>query len=227
MKILIIDNTIDNDSWGSYELARFGKLAPGATVYVRRAPHDDLPRSATAFDRLIISGSRTSAMEDAPWIARLHDFVRKALNDSKPVLGVCYGHQTLARVLGGKEMVRRAAHPELGWTKIDILETSPLLSGLKDSFYSFSSHYDEVGTLPPGVRLQARSADCGIQSFQLIDRPVFGIQFHPEKDLPGARKTFAAKKKNGEGKILLHPERSEELYDPKVGETIFGNFFKL
>jgi GMP synthase (glutamine-hydrolysing) len=227
MRILIIDNTIDPTSWGSHELVRFGKLIPEATVHVRRAPHDDLPQSPIGYDRIIVSGSRTSAMDDAPWIERLHDFIRRSVDAKKPFLGVCYGHQSLARALGGRENVRLAAEAEYGWTRIELLADSPLTQGLNKEFYSFSAHFDEVSALPSGMKRLARSQDCEIQACQVEGYPAFGIQFHPEKNIQDAKKTFEERRKKGTPKRLLHPNESEKLYQPQLGETLFQNFFRL
>lgn len=227
MRVLIIDNNIDPDSWGSSDLRRMVRAHAGATLFVRRAPHEDLPLSPLGFDRVVISGSKTSALDDAPWISSLHEFIRSTIHEGIPLLGVCYGHQSLIRALGGKQCVRQAQQAEFGWTKIEILETNPLLQGLGPAFYSFSSHFDEAGTLPEGVKRIARSEACEIQACQVLNRPVFGIQFHPEKDLKGANQTLSYRKKVGAPKQLLHPEQGPELYDPKVGETIFRNFLNL
>jgi GMP synthase (glutamine-hydrolysing) len=229
MKVLLIDNTIDLDSWGSPELRNLVQLAPGVTIHTRRAPHGDLPASPRGYDRIILSGSKTSALDDAPWIETLHRFVGKALDESIPYLGVCFGHQTLARVVSGQSKVcRKAQTPEIGWTKIEIVGESDLFEGLPRQFYSFSSHYEEVSELPSSLKNFARSLDCAIQAFQLEGKPVYGIQFHPEKDIPSADKTFAAKKKSPQTKNdpLLHAGQSKKYFNPSVGETIFKNFLK-
>jgi GMP synthase (glutamine-hydrolysing) len=234
MKILIIDNTIDQDSWGSSELRQLAQLAPDATVHTRRAPHGDLPSSPRGYDRIILSGSKTSAMDDAPWIESLHRFVGQALDESIPYLGVCFGHQTLARVVGGKrgetnQICGKSKAAEIGWTKIEVFAESELFKNLPKEFYSFSSHYEEVNQLPTSLRTFARSADCAVQAVQLDDKPVYGIQFHPEKDIPSAEKTFTAKKKSPQTKNdrLLHAGQSKKYFNPAVGEAIFKNFLGL
>jgi GMP synthase (glutamine-hydrolysing) len=227
MRILIIDNNIMPAYWGAGDLRAFAAAVPGASVYVRRGPQRDLPRDLAAYDRVVISGSMTPALDDAPWISELHEAVGRLLDLRKPVLGVCYGHQTLARVLGGKETVHRGSRPEFGWSRIEQLAPSALLKGVPEVFHSFSAHYDELTKLPPGARHLARSELCEYQAFQLEDRPVYGIQFHPEKDLAEAEKTFEERRRKGEPKLLLHPNEGPKLYDPKVGETIFRNFFEL
>jgi len=227
MQILLIDNTIDPHCWSSKDVVRLLRTMPGVTIHIRRAPDDDLPARPEDYDRIVASGSRTSATDDGRWIERLHDFMRRAISIKKPFLGICYGHQSLARALGGKKCVGRAPEPEFGWTKIAVQAPSALLEGLADPFYSFSSHFDEVCALPEGARLLARSELCGVQAFQWKDLPVFGIQFHPEKDLEGAKQSFAECRKTGNPKKLLHADQSQKYYDPGVGERIFRNFLTL
>ncbi len=222
MRILIIDNNIDLDSWGSKNLRKFAAQAPRATVYVRRGPEDDLPQNVKYFDRLIVSGSKTSALENATWISHEENFIKSFLNEGKPFLGVCYGHQILSRALGGIDFVRKSAVPELGWTEIEQTTPSKLFEGLPRKFYSFSIHKDEVSSLPPGTKSLAKSKDCEIQAFQLEGRPVFGIQFHPEKGLEDAVKILAQFEKKDDSK-----KGPKNPFDPKVGQTIFGNFLKL
>jgi GMP synthase (glutamine-hydrolysing) len=235
VRILIVDNNIEPDYWGGADFRRFASLMPGATFYVRRAPHDDLPKSPRGFDKVILSGSLTSAMEDAPWISRLHQFSTETVHAGIPLLGVCYGHQTLARVVSdwaGEKTVqvcRKAKVPEIGWTEIHLTGESKLFTGLPETFYSFSTHYDEVGTLPGQLKKIAHSKDCAIQGFQLEDKPVFGIQFHPEKGIPSAEKCFREKRECPKSKNdpLLHPDKSKQLFDESVGKIIFMNFFNL
>lgn len=231
MRILIIDNNINPDCWGASDLCKFGAIIPGAAIYVRRAPHDDLPALNSSrnlrerYDRIIMSGSKTSTLDDSPWVHRLHEFIRGAVEQNIPLLGICYGHQALVRAMGGKEMVRKAKEPEFGWSEIEILKPSPLFQGLPQKFHSFSSHFEEVGSLPSSMKHLARSAVCEVQAFQLDDRRVFGIQFHPERNVPEAKKTLAERKK--QGIKLIRPDDSDRVFDAKVGELIFKNFLTI
>jgi len=224
MKVLIIDNTRDPGSWGSADLRKFVLTSPDRTAFVRRAPEDDLPRSLAGYDRLILSGSRTSCLEEGPWISHLDDLLREALRESRPILGVCYGHQALNRVLGGRECLTKGAVGEFGWTEIEVTERAPLFEGIPDRFWSFSSHYEEVSSLPRGMRLLARSKDCNVQACRLEDLPVYGIQFHPEKDLVSANCSIEEWKKDKRKNAILHPTEGPKLYNAKVGEKIFENF---
>jgi GMP synthase (glutamine-hydrolysing) len=226
MKVLIIDNTLDQESWGARELRRFVTRATDRTAFVRRGPNADLPRSLRGIDRIIISGSRSSCLEKSEWVNELDGLLREAISVGKPTLGVCYGHQALNRAVGGVERLRKAPVGEFGWTEIEVLERAPLFQGLPDRFWSFSSHYEEVCDLPKGMRLLARSADCGVQACRYEDLPIYGIQFHAERNLEEAKRSIANWRKDDRKNIIRHPDRSEKFYDPKVGDTIFANFLK-
>jgi GMP synthase (glutamine-hydrolysing) len=233
MNILLLDNTLDQDSWGSAELVRSIHQAAPGTTWVRRSPHDDLPALASLdrFDRVILSGSRTAATESAPWITKLDALIRHCLDRGIPMLGVCYGHQSIARVIGsGSSLnVRRSATPEIGWTEIRRIpgrRGRDLLDGLPEKFHSFSVHYDEVGSLPRGATLLAQSDRCAIQAYALDEKPAFGIQFHPEREIEAGEKTLLASRKKKLDFPLLNPGSGKKLYSPDVAKTIFGNFLK-
>lgn len=224
MKVLIIDNTRDPESFGSADLKKYVLSSPDRTAFVRRSPEEDLPKKINGFDRIILSGSRTSALDESPWVGKLDELIQEALRESKPILGVCYGHQILNRVLGGRDLIRKGIPGEFGWTEIELMERAPLFEGLPDRFWSFSSHYEEVTTLAKGMRHLARSRDCSVQACRLEDLPVYGIQFHPEKDLASANHSFQSWKKDERRNQLLHPKSGRKFYKPDVGKLIFENF---
>jgi len=227
MKVLIIDNNVMKESWGSADLKSYVLKDPKNYAFVRRGPHDDLPDSIRGFDRLILSGSLTSCFEKAPWISKLDDLIREAVEAGKPTLGVCFGHQSIVRAIGGTEYLGKSEVPEYGWTEVEVTDqSSALFEGLPNRFYSYSSHLEEVSKLPPGLKRLARSELCGIQAYEIVGKPVYGIQFHPEKDLASAKQSIQSKLASKNSKFVLNPTKSDALYDPKIGERIFGNFLK-
>ncbi len=203
---------------------RLAQVQAGATVSVRRAPQEDLPRRLEDFDRVIVSGSKTGAAESAPWIDRLLEMVRRTVDLEIPYLGVCFGHQMLARAFGGPESVRKAAVPEFGWVEIQIQENSSLMHGLPQKFHSFAAHFDEVAQLPLGFKVLANSGACAVQACQLQNLPVFGIQFHPEKNLLTAEKMLAEKDQSKDPPSLFNRDRGRILYREEIALRIFGNF---
>jgi GMP synthase-like glutamine amidotransferase len=224
MRVLILDNNIDQDCWGADDLKQQVISFSGVTTTVRRPPHNDTPRSLAGFDKIIISGSKTSCLEQGGWIDSLDEFLKQAINQKKPVLGVCYGHQAICRVLGGVSNLQKSIVPELGWSEVEVTAPSPLWTNLNKRFYSFSRHYEEVKQLPKNLIQIARSKDCEIQAFQHESQPLFGIQFHPERPLDEAEKTL---KKLKSTTPLLNATKGKELYNPEIGKTLFSNFLKL
>lgn len=205
-KILIIDNLIDQEFWGAQEFRRYAALAPGVTFHVRRAPQLDLPRSMRDFDKLILTGSKTSPLVTEEWVERLLELLREAKDLQKPVLGICFGHQILGRLLGGMDFVGLGKKREHGWTKFWLKDASVLTRGLPQEFHSFANRQDEVFQLPPKCTWILESKDCPIQGFEYQEGPLFGIQFHPERSQSS------------------QPSRH---FNPKIGETVFGNFLNL
>lgn len=226
MKLLIIDNNILPHFWGSPDLCYYVR-SPGFTLHVRRGPQDDLPADPKKYDRILISGSLTSANDTSPWTHRLEDFIRRAVQEKIPMLGVCFGHQMIARSLGGADFVRKAQIPEFGWSQIDVKHPTPLFDGLPKSFHSYSSHFDEVSRLPKDFKLLASSEVCPIQAFEVDHLPVFGIQFHPERSFEQGQQAYLGHKKKGLHKYFLNYKRAEKLYSEAVAEKIFGNFLKI
>jgi GMP synthase-like glutamine amidotransferase len=228
-KILIIDNNIDRDCWGSTDLVRMiqNGSSQSRSLFVRRAPERDLPRDIKSWDGVIVSGSKTGATDQAVWIDELLEFIRYCVDLKTPYLGVCFGHQMLNRALYGLQCVRKAKAPEFGWSKIEVTEPNSLFTGLPQSFYSYSSHYDEVHHLDHDMRLLARSSLCSIQACQLKELPIFGIQFHPEKTLEGCEIDLKHRLKTKSPPNLLKPRESKALFQPEVGRCIFNNFLSL
>lgn len=224
MKILVIDNTIDLDSWGSRDLVSAVRAqALGRTIEVRRAPARDLPDSPAGYTHIVVSGSKTRIEEEAQWITEHDDFLKRAIDAGVSILGVCYGHQALARILGGKKIVGPAKAPEIGWAKIETVTKNSLFQGLSNSFYSAVRHFDEVYETPKSAEHLATSERCPIQAFKMRDRQVYGIQFHPERTEDGMQKTF---KQFSDAKNRRHliGDRLRKAYDANVATRIFSNF---
>lgn len=95
-----------------------------------------------------------------------------------PVLGICYGHQLIAHVLGGR--VIEAPKPEFGPAMLQVLEHDTLFEGLPERFTVWMSHNDEVEMLPPGFVQLARSEDCEFQAMRDLSGKIYGVQFHAE-----------------------------------------------
>lgn len=235
LRVLVVDNTREPPSFGSKNIVHWvKKTAPiGTEVWTRRAPDSDLPSRHLNFDAVVISGSITSCMKtDEPWVSQIDEFIMYLLQKNIPLLGICYGHQALARccfALAGKApALKRSEHPELGWQEITWTAPSRLFEGLPERFVSYESHYEEVGETPPGTRVTATSERCSVQAFELQAKDAFGVQFHPEYSIEEAELSLANKLKKGERRDwILNPGKGSKLYDEQVALKIFGNFFRI
>jgi GMP synthase (glutamine-hydrolysing) len=101
------------------------------------------------------------------------------LNLEMPILGICAGHQFMARHYGGD--CRAAPNPEFGAMEIELVEKGGVLfenTPVKQMVWE--SHNDEVHILPENFTLTASSNNCEIEAMENIDLMRFGLQFHPE-----------------------------------------------
>ena len=103
-----------------------------------------------------------------------------------PVLGICYGMQTMAEQLGGK--VSTSDVREFGYAQIQVEASGHILEGLEDKKSDagqslldvWMSHGDKVSKMPEGFELMASTPSCPIAGMYSTIKPFFGIQFHPE-----------------------------------------------
>jgi GMP synthase (glutamine-hydrolysing) len=127
-------------------------------------------------DGVVVTGSRSSVYWDEEWIEPARAWVADAIDAGLPHLGVCYGHQLVADVLGGT--VEDMGEYELGYRTVTH-HGGPLFDGVDEEFLVFTTHSDAVTELPPGAERTAEN-DYGVHGFRKDD--VFGVQFHPEYD---------------------------------------------
>jgi len=96
-----------------------------------------------------------------------------------PILGICAGHQFMARHFGG--MVKPSKLPEFGQVELTLcVEDDPLFEGVLKKSIVWESHNDEVTVLPPDFSKLAESENCKIQAMRHNKKRFYGLQFHPE-----------------------------------------------
>ena len=95
-----------------------------------------------------------------------------------PVLGICYGMQLTAHLLGGR--VEKAKEREYGRVTVRMQETSGLLQGMSASSSCWMSHTWQVSQCPPGFHPIAETDNCPIAAMANDDKHIYGVQFHPE-----------------------------------------------
>jgi GMP synthase (glutamine-hydrolysing) len=103
----------------------------------------------------------------------------KAIFDAGiPILGICYGAQLMAKLLGGS--VEHAPAGEYGKTAITFDNTSLLFHGLPIEASCWMSHTDRIGALPDGFRVTASTSACPVAALENTELHLYGVQFHPE-----------------------------------------------
>ena len=122
---------------------------------------------------IIFTGGPNSVFaEDAP-------LVDKAIFDlGIPVLGICYGCQTIAHLLGGE--VTHATKSEYGKTIVDCETESKLFKFVSKETQVWMSHTDFVSKLPAGFKITAKTPSCPVSAMENVERGIYAVQFHPE-----------------------------------------------
>ena len=103
---------------------------------------------------------------------------KRLLEAGIPVLGICYGCQLIAHLLGGK--VLSAATREYGKQEIAYETDNSLFAGLPERAVCWMSHTDRVGEAPAGFAVLARTETCAVAAMGNAERNIYGVQFHPE-----------------------------------------------
>ena len=127
------------------------------------------------------SGIILSGGPESVTVSKSQKICKELINSKIPILGICYGMQTLSKELGGK--VASADIHEFGHAEISFGNPSPIFKNIKlknNLFDVWMSHGDQVEKLPNNYEVIASSKDCQIAGFQSKDKSIFGLQFHPE-----------------------------------------------
>jgi len=130
---------------------------------------------------IILAGGPESVTEhDSP---RAPEFV---FNAGVPVLGICYGMQTMAEQLGGG--VESSEHKEFGYASVEVIAKSALFNAIEDSVNDhgnalldvWMSHGDKVSAIPEGFTTIAQTPSCKYAAMANEEKNFYGVQFHPE-----------------------------------------------
>jgi len=167
---------------------------------------------------IIVSGSPLSVTEKAPWMLELGEDLLKAGAAGTQVLGVCFGHQLLARAAGG-EVVQNPRGREIGTVRVQLTEAGredPLFASWARSpeIEVQATHLDAVDPLPPGATVLASNENTAVQAFRLSET-VAGVQFHPELwaqamcDLIESRRDKLASEGRDAGELVEHVREVE------------------
>lgn len=221
-RLLILDNAVHRDIYAPWD--HWVRFVPPGVEAVRAAREDPTPALA-GFTHVLITGSESTIIAPEPWVEAQCALVREGADRGVPILGSCHGHQLIALALGGAACVRRSPTPEFGWFELELLADDPLFAGARLPAWSFCAHFDEAWNLPPSFRVLGRSAGCAVQALRFGDRPVYGIQAHPEilpADGEGLLADFAPRFPAMASIPVARPAR-----DSALGSTVLANFLRM
>jgi GMP synthase (glutamine-hydrolysing) len=136
-------------------------------------------------DALMIGGSgEFPAMDEYHWMPMLLEMIQYCNEHSFPLFGSCWGHQVIARALGGR-VEHVPALAELGCFDVMLTDegiNDPVLGQFPKQFAANMGHHDRVVELPSSAIELAISRTQGHQVFRIKDKPIYGTQFHSELD---------------------------------------------
>jgi len=177
---------------------------------------------------VLLSGSHSMVTEKPAFIDDMEIWLKKLEKYNVPTLGICFGHQLIAKVFGG-DVYFRPQGVELGTVEIILereAENDPLFSGMPERIYVHEAHSQSVVILPKGAVRLAKNKNDNNQAFRLGDF-VWGVQFHPEYD-PEITKTYIKKiaadiklKSKDVDNLLKNVKETPEAFD------ILAKFTKL
>lgn len=177
---------------------------------------------------VVVTGSPAMVTEEAEWSLGCESWIADLVDRGRPVLGVCYGHQLLARALGGAAG-QNPNGMEIGTHQVDLTDSGqadPLFADLPPVLVVQQTHRESVVELPRGARHLAGNDHDAFQAFAMGDR-AWGLQFHPEfdADIMLGYTSARAASLQAEG---IDPRQVEAgLRDTDHGPVILRNFMGL
>jgi GMP synthase (glutamine-hydrolysing) len=167
VKIYVIDN---GGQWTHREWRTLRDLDVETKIVPNTASFNEIEN----IDGLVLSGGAPRVGIESE-LGNCAEFLEKA---NCPVLGICAGHQFMARFFGGE--AKPAEKPEFGKVELIILKKDRIFNDVPEKSIVWLSHNDEVTKLPSSFICLAESESCKIQAMKHKTKPFYGLQFHPE-----------------------------------------------
>lgn len=168
MKIYVVDN---GGQWTHREWRVLRDLEVETKIVPNTTPFDEL----RDVDALILSGGSPSVALEADAMGNNGIYLDEA---EFPIFGICAGMQFLSEHFGGQ--LGPADEPEFSSVELHIDDHEGLFRNIPDDITVWASHNDEVKVPPKGFKVTASSPSCKVEAVRCLDRPIYGVQFHPE-----------------------------------------------
>lgn len=151
---------------------------PEWRVKVYSVKDGQFPATPHACDGYVITGSPASVNGAAPWIAALMEFIRRLEAAKVPTVGCCFGHQAIAKALGGT-VARNAGGWGFGVSPTRFLRHESWMQPDRPELNLYSAHSEQVTALPEGAEVLGGDAFCPVSSFR-VGNTFFTTEYHPE-----------------------------------------------
>jgi GMP synthase (glutamine-hydrolysing) len=218
----LIDEHGDFEDWISRGLGR-----SNPKINIVNAESDPLPEPSQV-GGAIISGSHAYVTDNLDWCLALEDWTKGIIKHQIPLLGICFGHQVIAKAMGGVVDF----HPiglEIGTKEIELLpscENDPLFIGLPGRFKVHLFHSQSVIQLPPDAIVLARNQFEPHQAFR-IGKNAWGVQFHPEAN-SAATKSYIKNLLDDVKSANFEPEQLfEQIEETPYSASLLKRFAEL
>ncbi len=186
-----------------------------------------------SFDMLVVMGGPMGIYdeEEYPWLKEEKEFIKKAIDNDKLVLGICLGAQLIADVLGAK--VYRNKEKEIGWFPVELTKeakNSNIFKDFPNQFMAFHWHGDTFD-IRAGAIHTVRSEACENQAFEYNDGRVIALQFHLETTPESAKKLIenSQEELKEKGKYIQSPDEmlNNKEYFEDIEKLLFQMLNKL
>jgi GMP synthase (glutamine-hydrolysing) len=136
---------------------------------------------------VVLLGSFANVDQKREWQSPLTKTVQKIIDQSIPLLGICYGHQLIAHMHGAKvQQPKTVTEKIVGLKKVEWTKAPSWLKQ-SDGFWMAASHYQQVLEVPDHFELAASRDDCPVESLAHKSKPIWTTQCHPEASLHFAK----------------------------------------
>lgn len=152
-------------------------VRPGWRVSAFDLPKGEFPDTLQGFDGVLIGGSPSSVHDEDAWIGRLMALIREGFAAGVPLAGACFGHQAIAKALGGTVGPNPGAFV-LGTAETEVISPAPWMEPVA-RFRLAAAHGEQVTQLPPGAQVVGVTPGCPAACYRIGGR-VFATQYHPE-----------------------------------------------
>lgn len=181
------------------------------------------PADLSAYDGVLISGSPASVNDEEPWMMRLADEIRGCNAREQKLIGVCFGHQKIARSLGGE-----VKHNEHGWlienVSLCVDQPQPWMTPVQPRTNVLHFNQERVHTLPSGA-LSYLSTDQYPNFGFVIGNHIMTIQGHPEQPLASMKKFLHEVASYGDSPEAMINDHQPKLEQNSPHDELWARWF--